>query len=286
MIEYPETLPITEINKLWISDRLVYPEPNYKKLQKENIQSLKNNYNVVHDIEGTKMCLGIIKHENRNYVILYDTNFKVYLLKANVSSELLKGTLLTGIFKDNIFYTKDILVHSGENISDKNYQIRLEHLSDIKNNIIIHNIKFKILESVSIDKLDSFINKDCDYEHKGYLFMPNEEISINKENYYTLQHHEDEVYITFLIDHKCNLFVVEKEKLIKTRNKLTIVPDYIKALSENETILVKCSLINLDNKYWKAVEISNDENPTKNADLKKYTKNCKSSISINDLIKL
>lgn len=285
MIEYTDTTPINEINKKWLDDRLVYPETEYSILSKENIKNIKKeNYYISHFIDGEHMSLGCIKHDNRNYVILFNKNFKIYLVKANTSTELLQGTLINGIFKNNILYIYDIQLFSGKNISLEAYEKRIEYLNEINKNMILHDIKVQIVEQYPLSKVEYFIDKDYNYNHDGFIFIPNTKTSLDIKDRYILKHYNPDFIITFSVDNRYNLFVLEKEKMIKTRNKLSIIPDYVKNISENETILIKCTLDNINSKLWKPIEISNEEVPSRNYDLKKYLKDIKNVITINDII--
>lgn len=289
MLELDNKDVIKECNSLWLKNGLYFPGPQPISIEYKHIDLMKaspSNYKCAIKNDGVRYMICCLKHKEKNIFSIFNRNFEQKLLRIKAKRELFDGTLIDCEFiNDNTFVLFDCILINGNNVSNLPFSQRLSYLKTFIKEIDTTEYNFIIKEFVPYSSFQSYVeNIKDDMKNDGYIFMPdNEKIHIGTHNNFFKWKHCFSNTVDFSINSLGTMHLVNKNEIVKTRNKLESIPSYIKN-QPTEQIIVECECIHIDKKLWKPICIRSDKNlPNSTYVFKKTIQNIKDNISLRSL---
>lgn len=279
MLEYDCKQQLQKLNKLWNDDGLYYPGCLSVNLDAKDVQRVRQNeYWFRPNQEGKLMSLCCSSFEKK-MCFLVDTNLNCFLLPGRSSRKLLKGTVLNGILYQDSFFITDSPLVGGVNLSGNRFSERIQMISNHINNLFIEKLSITMVPYECNKNIEHFLDH---YATQGFTCIPEHNplqpgTNVNMFTY----SHSNEIFLNFRVNNMGSMYLLSKSQYTKTRNKLQVIPEYVK--DSQEITIIKCKLINHEAKIWEAIEKINVSEPDTTYMQRKIMEQSKQTIQLRDL---
>lgn len=278
MISYPCEDDLKRLNAMWDHDGLFFPYMEYCPLEQNSIRTIKSKqFWLLPSYDGDHMCLCCTSVPQKKCFLVSKT-LSTYLLAGKCSRDLLKGSTLYGIYKNDSYSVIDAVMIAGKNISMLSYSERIQELSKYISQFKIENMNITVIPAYGIEQAEHVLEEYPSF----FAISESSKVVSGRNNEFLYYEPKHAIIINFAINSLGSMFLLSKSQYTKTRNKLQHVPEYIRNIT-TETIVVKCKLVDPKEKIWIAVEQVNCDPDTSYAQ-RKAMEQSKHTANIRELL--
>lgn len=278
MILYPCEDNLKQLNAMWNHDGLFFPYMDYSVLDQSSISAIKSKqFWLLPAYDGEHMCLCCSSY-GKKMCFLVTKTLSTFLLAGKCSRDVLKGTILYGIYKNDNYFVMDANMISGKNVSLLSYSERIQELSKYISQIKIEHMNIHVVPAYGLEQAEHVLEECPSF----FAISESAKVISGKTKEFLYYEPKHSITLNFAINSLGSMFLLSKTQYTKTRNKLQHVPDYIRNIT-TETIVVKCKLMDPKEKVWIAVEQVNCDPDTSYAQ-RKAMEQTKQSANIRELL--
>ena len=278
MIPYPCQEDLKKLNAIWEHEGLFFPYMEYSPLEQNSIRVIKSKqFWLLPSYDGEHMCL-CCSNFSQKKCFLVSKDLSTHLLPGKCSRDLLKGSILYGIYKNDVYSVIDANIIAGKNISMLSYSERMQELSKYISQLKIENMDIVVVPAYGKEQCEFVLEEYPSF----FAISESSKVISGKNNNFLYYEPKHTITLHFAINSLGSMFLLSKSQYTKTRNKLQYIPEYIRNIT-TETIVVKCKLVDPKEKTWIVLEQASCQ-PDSSYAQRKAMEQTKQSANIRELL--
>lgn len=271
---------VCRLNKMWLSEKHVYPGPQPISIERKHFDILKSNvYYIGHKNDGERYALCCLRDDDKPRCLLLNRKLEIFPISLLISKKFYEGTILDCEIVDNKIYIFDCPLFSGTSLKTKHFHERLSFCKSF-----VEGCKKRESDKYLLCVKEFVLRKDykqlqtCE-NSDGYIFVP------DAKPVQTATHN---TYFKWkpLLQNTIDFAICKDNRVcLQNAGKLCKVSDVKIEHNEvvNDTFIVECQYVN--SHTWKALHQRTDKTiPNSLYTYKRTLVNIHENIQIEELV--
>jgi len=271
------------INKMWLSDKYVYPGPQPVSIERKHFPILTSKkYYIGHKNDGERIALCILRYEEKPRCFILNRKLELTPISLLISQKMYEGTIFDCELVNKDIYIFDCPLFAGESLKNRPFSERLSFAD-----AFLSAYRHRSQDTYSIYAKQFVLRKDygkletC-LATDGYIFVPeNKYYQVGTHKEYFKWKPQIKNTIDFAIGSNNQAYLQNAGKYCKT--SVIINNDDNVKLSDSTYTIVECQFVS-ENK-WNVLQIRNDKNmPNSLYTFKRTLVNIEENIQFSELV--
>ena len=274
------------MNKIWLSDKYVYPGPQPVSIERKHFSTLKaNDYLIGHKNDGERIALCIIRYMDKPRCYLLNRKLEITPISLLVTKKMYDGTIFDcELVNENEIYIFDCPCFAGESLKHRQFTERLDF-----GNAFLSGYKHRAQDSYNFyvkqfaDRQDYSSLPKC-LKTDGYVLVPNKKnVQTGTHNSYFKWKPQMQNTIDFAINKQKQVFLQNAGKFCKT--SVSLLFDSFETIFKNDSDYIIIECVYQDENIWKPLQIRGDKNiPNSLFTYKRTLVNIQENIQFDELV--